>query len=70
MVGPGGLFGRIAQWLANEVIVKGLSNNPAFQRFAVRSSQRANELTKSAAEATKNLTESEGVAQFRKVRLA
>lgn len=68
MAGPGGLFGRIAQWLANEVIVKGLANNPAFQRFAVRSSQRATELTKSAAEAAKNVSESESVAQFRKVR--
>lgn len=68
MAGPGGIFGRIAQWLANEVIVKGLANNPAFQRFAVRSSQRATELSKSAAEAAKNMSESEGVAQLRKVR--
>lgn len=67
MVGPGGLFGRIAQWLANEVIVKGLANNPAFQRFAVRSSQKATDLSKSAAEAAKSMSESQTVAQFRQV---
>ncbi|KAI0565200.1 hypothetical protein FGB62_21g418 [Gracilaria domingensis] len=56
-MGPGGLFARVAQWLANEIIVKGLANNPAFQRFAVRSSQQAKELSKSAAEAAKNISE-------------
>lgn len=64
---PGGLFGRIAQWLANEIIVKGLSNSPAFQRFAVRSSEQARELSKSAAEAAKNLSELKSVQQLRKV---
>ncbi|CAN8077073.1 unnamed protein product [Agarophyton chilense] len=65
-MGPGGLFSRIAQWLASEVIVKGLANNPAFQRFAVRSSQQAKELSKSAAEAAKNLSESESFVQMKK----
>ncbi|CDF32607.1 unnamed protein product [Chondrus crispus] len=66
MVGPGGLFGRIAQWLANEVIVKGLANNPTFQRFAVRSSQKASDLSKNATEAAKTISESESLAQFRR----
>lgn len=60
-------MGRIIQWLANEVIVKGLSNNPAFQRFAVRSSQQAKDLRKSASAALKNIAESENAAQMRKV---
>eukprot|EP00177_Eucheuma_denticulatum_P005407 GFKZ01009832.1.p1 GENE.GFKZ01009832.1~~GFKZ01009832.1.p1 ORF type:complete len:103 (-),score=14.64 GFKZ01009832.1:438-746(-) len=60
------LFSRIAQWLANEVIVKGLSNNPSFQRFAVRSSQQAKELSKSATEAAKNFSQAESIQQLRK----
>lgn len=65
-MGPG-FFGRIVQWLANEVIVKGLANNQAFQRFAVRSSQQAKEISKSAAEAAKSISESQSVNQMRKV---
>lgn len=69
-MGPGGIFARVAQWLANEVIVKGLANNPSFQRFAVRSAQQAQQLTKSAAEAAKTMAESENISQIRKVRRA
>lgn len=66
-MGPGGIFGRVVQWLTNEVIVKGLADNPAFQRFAVRSSQQAKDLSKSASAAVRNFAESENVAQLRKV---
>lgn len=66
-MGPGGLFGRVLQWLASEVIVKGLANNPSFQRFAVRSSQQAKELSKSATNAMKSFAESENISQLRKV---
>lgn len=66
-MGAGGFFGRLVQWLANEVIVKGLANNPTFQRFAVRSSQQAKEISKSAAEAAKSLSESQSMNQMRKV---
>lgn len=66
-MGPGGMFTRVIQLLVNEVIVKGLSNNPAFQRFAVRSSQRAKELSKSASESMRVMAESENVNQLRKV---
>lgn len=68
-MGHGSMFGRVIQWLANEIIVKGLSENPAFQRFAVRSSQQMQDLTKSAAEAAKSLSASENVVQLRKVRI-
>jgi len=32
-------FFRVANYLANELIVKGLANNKSFQRFALRTSQ-------------------------------
>lgn len=65
MAPPSQLFARIFQWLANEVIVKGLANNRAFQQFAVRTSQQAREASKAAADAAKALSESESVAQMR-----
>lgn len=65
MAPPSQLFARIFQWLANEVIVKGLSNNRAFQRFAVRSSQQAAEASKAASEAAKALSENQNVAQLK-----
>ena len=68
-MGPSGLFARVIQFLANEVIVKGLSNNPSFQRFAVRSSQQAKELSKSAADAARSLSENQNVVQIRKVSI-
>lgn len=67
---PNNLIARVMQWLANEVIVKGLANNAAFQRFAVRSSEHARELSKSAADAAKSLADSQSVAQLRQVRRA
>lgn len=60
-------FGRIFQWLANEVIVKGLANNPSFQRFAVRTSQQAKELRKSAGDAVRNIADSQAAGDVRKV---
>lgn len=65
MAPPSQLFARVFQWLANEVIVKGLSNNRAFQQFAVRTSQQAKEASKAATDAAKALSESESVAQMR-----
>lgn len=32
-------FFRVANYLANELIVKGLANNKSFQRFALRTSE-------------------------------
>eukprot|EP00170_Pyropia_yezoensis_P007967 contig_33014_g7993 len=48
---PTNLIGRIAQWLANEIIVKGLGSNPAFQRFALRSAESAQALARQATDA-------------------
>jgi hypothetical protein len=63
--GAGNLFARVFQWLANEVIVKSLANNHAFQRFAVRSSQHARDATRQASDVARALTESETLAQLR-----
>jgi uncharacterized membrane protein YccC len=65
MAPPGQLLARVFQWLANEVIVKGLANNRAFQQFAVRSSESAREAARTAAEAAKALSEHQSVAQMR-----
>ena len=42
-----GLFGRVFQYLVNEVAVKSLAESRAFQRFALRSHQQV-EQTKTA----------------------
>lgn len=67
-MGLGNVFGRVLQWLANEVIVKSLSESPAFQRFAVRSSEQAKQMSKSASEAVRTIAESENVTSLKKVQ--
>lgn len=67
-MGLGSLFGRVFQWLANEVIVKSLAENPGFQRFAVRSSEQAKQMSKSASQAVRNIAESENVTHLKKVK--
>jgi len=62
------LIGRIAQWIANELIVKGLSKSPAFQRFAVRTHETTQQLAKKAAETTKEFAESDAARELQKVR--
>lgn len=37
---------RVANWLAQEVVVKGLAENKTFQRFALRTDAHVKELTK------------------------
>eukprot|EP00980_Cylindrotheca_fusiformis_P015821 scaffold4634_cov122-Cylindrotheca_fusiformis.AAC.2 len=39
-------FQRVANYVANEVIVKGLANSKTFQRFAVRTNKQYNDVTK------------------------
>ena len=41
---------RVANYLANEVLIKGLANSRTFQRFAVRSEIRMQELPKAGTE--------------------
>jgi hypothetical protein len=41
-----GFFMRIANYIANELIVKGLANNKNFQRFALRTATHVEKLQK------------------------
>merc|ERR1712038_1285510 len=41
---------RIANYIANEVLIKGLANSRTFQRFAVRTESHLNELRNSSTE--------------------
>lgn len=45
-------FLRIANYIANELIVKGLANNRSFQRFALRTADHAEKLKAQGAEHT------------------
>ncbi|KAK3422636.1 hypothetical protein EUGRSUZ_G03069 [Eucalyptus grandis] len=40
----GNFLHRVISYVANEIVVNGLANSPAFQRFAVRTSKRLEEL--------------------------
>mmetsp|Transcript_20697 Transcript_20697/g.35662 ORF Transcript_20697/g.35662 Transcript_20697/m.35662 type:complete len:106 (+) Transcript_20697:168-485(+) len=59
------LIARIAQWLANELIVKGLAKNPTFQRFAHRTHAETTRMAEKAAQSTKNLVESESAKKLK-----
>eukprot|EP00619_Florenciella_sp_RCC1007_P000141 CAMPEP_0205921814 /NCGR_PEP_ID=MMETSP1325-20131115/13479_1 /ASSEMBLY_ACC=CAM_ASM_000708 /TAXON_ID=236786 /ORGANISM="Florenciella sp., Strain RCC1007" /LENGTH=96 /DNA_ID=CAMNT_0053289725 /DNA_START=99 /DNA_END=389 /DNA_ORIENTATION=+ len=53
---------RVATWLANEVVVKGLANNRAFQQFAVRTQSKIDNLkSEGVSKATEGIKNSEGV---------
>merc|ERR1712146_802143 len=55
-------FQRVATWLANEVVVKGLANNRAFQQFAVRTQSKIDNLkSEGVSKATEGIKNSEGV---------
>ena len=43
-------FQRVANYVANEIIVKGLANSRTFQRFAVRTNKQYEDLTKKGTE--------------------
>ncbi|CAN8257421.1 unnamed protein product [Cochlearia groenlandica] len=57
MAGGGNLFGRVFTYLANELIVNGLANSHAFQRFAVRTSKRIENISKLAEESKDKLAQ-------------
>jgi hypothetical protein len=65
MAPPGNLIARVFQWLANEVIVKSLANNPSFQQFAVRTAAQARAASRQAADVARAMSESSSVAQLR-----
>jgi hypothetical protein len=41
---------RVANYVANEIVVKGLANSRTFQRFAVQTNKQYEDLTKQSAE--------------------
>ncbi|KAL8509122.1 hypothetical protein ACS0TY_016350 [Phlomoides rotata] len=57
MAGGGNFIHRVLSYVANEVIVNGLANSPKFQRFAVRTSRKMDELSDIAAQKKKELAE-------------
>eukprot|EP00871_Galdieria_phlegrea_P006030 jgi/Galph1/914/GphlegSOOS_G5726.1 len=58
------LVSRVAHWFANQVIVKGLANSEAFQRFAVRSSQAIEELVRKGETKFVQATSKRGVSKI------
>mmetsp|Transcript_9736 Transcript_9736/g.20514 ORF Transcript_9736/g.20514 Transcript_9736/m.20514 type:complete len:113 (-) Transcript_9736:5-343(-) len=59
------IIARIAQWLANELIVKGLANNPSFQRFAQRTHARTQEIANKAVKTSQELAQNESLHALR-----
>ncbi|KZV49656.1 hypothetical protein F511_29041 [Dorcoceras hygrometricum] len=57
MAGGGNFIHRVISYVANELIVNGLANSPGFQRFAVRTSKKMEELSELAAQTKKELAE-------------
>lgn len=53
----GNFLHRVISYVVNEVVVNGLANSPAFQRFAVRTSKRIEDLSIKAAQTKQELTE-------------
>ncbi|KAG2690892.1 hypothetical protein I3760_09G211100 [Carya illinoinensis] len=53
----GNFMHRVMSYLVNELVVNSLANSPAFQRFAVRTSQRIEEVSSKAAQKKQELAE-------------
>uniref|UniRef100_A0A1J3JUA8 Uncharacterized protein n=2 Tax=Noccaea caerulescens TaxID=107243 RepID=A0A1J3JUA8_NOCCA len=57
MAGGGNFIARVISYVANEVIVNGLANSHAFQRFAVRTSKRIENISKLAEESKQKVAQ-------------
>ncbi|KAF5191667.1 hypothetical protein FRX31_018744 [Thalictrum thalictroides] len=53
----GNLISRAISYAVNEVIVQGLANNHSFQRFAVRTSKKLEDVAQMAAKTRQGLNE-------------
>ncbi|KAI4302429.1 hypothetical protein MLD38_038174 [Melastoma candidum] len=53
----GNFMHRVMSYLVNEIVVNGLANSPAFQRFAVRTSKRLEEMSNIAAQKKREIAE-------------
>ncbi|KAM7271908.1 hypothetical protein ACFE04_031122 [Oxalis oulophora] len=53
----GNFIHRVLSYVVNEVVVNGLANSPAFQRFAVRTSRKMEDLSSMAVKKRQELAE-------------
>ncbi|KAG5253385.1 UvrABC system protein [Salix suchowensis] len=53
----GNFMHRVISYVVNELVVNSLANSPAFQRFAVRSSRRIDDISNMAAKKKQELAE-------------
>ncbi|XP_043725823.1 uncharacterized protein LOC122672408 [Telopea speciosissima] len=53
----GNFVGRVISYVVNELVVNTLANSPAFQRFAVRTSKRMEEVSNLAVRKRQELQE-------------
>ncbi|XP_058767508.1 uncharacterized protein LOC131641223 [Vicia villosa] len=53
----GNFMHRVISYFVNEVVVNGLANSPAFQRFAVRTSKNIEDISKKAIQKRQELAE-------------
>ncbi|KNA14235.1 hypothetical protein SOVF_109300 [Spinacia oleracea] len=53
----GGFLGRVISYVANQLIVDGLANSHAFQRFAVRTNNKIKNISKLAEEKKMDIAE-------------
>ncbi|XP_058214564.1 uncharacterized protein LOC131326034 [Rhododendron vialii] len=51
----GNFMHRVMSYVVNELVVNGLANSPAFQRFAVRTSKRLEDISNKAAQTREEL---------------
>ncbi|XP_049374945.1 uncharacterized protein LOC125840008 [Solanum verrucosum] len=57
MAGGGNFLQRVISYVANELIVNGLANNQTFQRFAVRTSKRIDDISKIAVQTKRKIAD-------------
>ncbi|KAB5552183.1 hypothetical protein DKX38_009494 [Salix brachista] len=53
----GNFMHRVLSYFVNELVVNGLANSPAFQRFAVKTSRRIDDISNLAAKKKQELAE-------------
>ncbi len=57
MAGGGNFVHRVMSYVVNELIVNSLANSPSFQRFAVRTSKRIEDVSSKAMQKKQELAE-------------
>lgn len=60
---------RIANYVANEILIKGLANSKTFQRFAVRTDSKLQDLHKTHTEKISTVFEELGTTSAQQVRM-